>query len=456
MSASTAIAEGVFTLFQAGPRQVPFEYEGARSEILASKTTAHICTALHGISPVYDVSGPEALEFLRSVCVNSLANFEVGQIRHAVLCNEKGQILTDGVLARISEDTYRSYWLAPVLEYRLLNSTFDVQGTDRTSEEFFIQVAGPRSLEILEQAAGEDLHDIRFARHRVAMIAGVPVRIIRLGMAGGLAYELHGDMEDTEAVYRAIWEAGQRFGMKKLGQAAYMMQHTEAGFPNINLHYPLPWYEDPDLAAFFDTRPHSAMFNKYRELVGSVGNEIEDRFVTPLQVGWRKLVDFNHEFVGREALLKAAETDDRTAVTLVWNEEDVADIFASQFRGRDVEPYDSIDERLVDMYFNTNGRSGFVYHADWVLDEKGDRIGTSTGRINSVFYRRMISIGFVSKKHVEIGQELTVVWGRPGTPQKKVRATVARVPFFDLVNNNEVDVETIPHPNLEVLHEPVS
>lgn len=450
MSAEEAFGEGMFTLFAAGAVRNPYEYDGFRAEILASKETAHIGTALHGHSPVYDVSGPDSLAFLRSVCVNSFRAFEVGQLRHAVLCNQKGQILTDGVIARIAEDTYRTYWLAPVLEYRLIHSGLNVHGSDRTHSEFFFQVAGPRSLEILEQAAQEDLHDIRFARHRLSSIAGVAVRIVRLGMAGGLAYELHGNIADAETVYRAVWEAGRPFGLKKLGQLAYMMQHTEAGFPNINLHYPLPWYEDPDLAAFFDTRPAANFYNKYRELVGSVGEELEPRFLTPFQVGWGKLVDFGHEFIGREALLKEAEADNRTAVTLVWNEDDVADLFASQFRGRDVEPYDSIEERPVDMYFNLNGHTGFVYHADWVLDESGGKIGISTGRLNSVYYRRMISIGFIDKAHAEPGTALAVLWGRPGTPQKKVRATVARLPYFDLPSNSGIDVETIPHPTFPV------
>ena len=445
MSVEETFNEGVFTTFQAGPLNSAYEYDGYKSEVLSSKETAYLGTALHGLSPIYEVTGPDALEFLRSVCVNALRGFEIGQIRHAVLCNEKGQILTDGVIARTAENTYRTYWLAPVLEYRLQNSDLDVQGTDETASEFFLQIAGPRSLEILEQAAQEDLHDIKFARHRLSSIAGAEVRIIRLGMAGGLAYEIHGDIADTEAVYQAIWEAGRPSGMRKQGRVSYCMQHTEAGFPNINRHYPLPWYEDPDLAAFFDTKPMSNFFNKYRELVGSVGQEIQPRFVTPFQVGWGKLVDFKHDFIGKEALLEEAKNDNRAAVTLVWNEEDVADIYASQFRGRDVEPYASIDDRPTDNYFNLNGRTGFVYHADWVLAD-GERIGTSTGRLNSVYYRRMISIGFIDKAHSAEGTELTVLWGSPGTPQKEVRVTVARLPYFDLPNNNAIDVEAIPRP----------
>jgi len=443
MSLDQAMAEGVFTLFPAGPVMSPLEYNGYVPEVLATKRTASLGTSLNGNSPVYDVTGPDALEFLRSVCVNSFKGFEVGQIRHGVLCDEQGRILTDGVIARIADDTYRTYWLAPALAYRLERSDFDVTGVDQSFSEFFFQIAGPRSLEILENATREDLHDIGFGRHRMSSIAGVPVRVLRLGMAGGLAYEVHGDMAQAEAVYRAIWEVGQPYGIVKQGRISYVMQHTEAGFPNINMHYPMPWYEDADLGAYYDQHPIHNFYNKYRDLVGSVGQELEARYVTPFQVGWGNLVDFDHDFIGKEALLREAEADRWARVTLVWNADDIADVVASQYRGEEVEPADRIEERPVDVYFNLNGHTGFVYHADWVLAD-GERIGTSVGRINSVHYRRMISIGLIDKRYAAEGNEITVLWGRPGTPQRQIRATVARSPYFDLPNNNAIDVESIP------------
>ena len=35
-----------------------------------------------------------------------------------------------------------------------------------TEKEYFIQIAGEKSLEILEDAFQSDLHDIKFARHQ--------------------------------------------------------------------------------------------------------------------------------------------------------------------------------------------------------------------------------------------------------------------------------------------------
>src|SRR3546814_20029099 len=99
----------------------PYEYTGYRDEITASKSGAWIgCTLC--CAPVYDVKGPDAVKFLNSICVNDFTGLKtVGRIRHAIICNEQGQMLTDGVVIKIADDTFRPYWLNPVLEYYLKN-----------------------------------------------------------------------------------------------------------------------------------------------------------------------------------------------------------------------------------------------------------------------------------------------------------------------------------------------
>src|SRR3546814_1921090 len=108
-------------------------------------------------------------------------------------------------------------------------------------------------------------------------IAGKDVRLIRLGMSGTLGYEIHGPSEDGDAVYQKIWEVGQSLGLKKLGWEAYCMNHTEGGFPNIYVHYPLPWYEsDTGLADFIKNESPMPAYFKNRRLRGSVGNKSEE------------------------------------------------------------------------------------------------------------------------------------------------------------------------------------
>ncbi|MGI6216598.1 MAG: hypothetical protein ACOYIK_03180 [Coriobacteriales bacterium] len=441
--------EGAPTLFQAGPGMfLPRTFNGVPAETAAYRTTAWIGTPLMGISQVIDVVGPQSTEFMQSICVNDFSNLSDTGLRHAVICNEKGQILTDGVAIRIADDRIRTYWLNPPIVYLASISDLDVHTEDMSAKEYFIQIEGEKSLEILEEAFQADLHDIKFAKHRIQDVDGMKVQVIRLGMSGNLAYEIHGPMSDFVTIYDKVWAAGQKFGAQKLGSLAYnLFNHTEAGFPNINLHYPLPWMESGEgMADWCRKNPALAFYNLSRDLRGSLGDDLEDRFMTPYDTGIGYLVKFNHDFMGREALEKIAEKPSRTVCTLEWNPESVAKVFAAEITPGG-EKVDDITEIL-----DTDMEAGFVtgkmiYRADWVLDPNGNKIGVSTGRIRSFNYNSMISLGFIAPEFAKEGTELTVVWGTPGTKQFNVKVKVAHYPYNgnDIVSNQVKDVEEIPH-----------
>jgi vanillate/3-O-methylgallate O-demethylase len=52
----------------------------------------------------------------------------------------------------------------------------------------------------------------------------------------------------------------------------------------------------------------------------------------------------------------------------------------------------------------------------------------------------MISLCVIDRAHTRPGTEVTVIWGRPGTPQREIRATVTARPFKP--DHRRVDVTT--------------
>lgn len=438
--------EGATLLFQMAPGVLlPYEYNGVKPEICAYQTSAWIGTALM-ISPIYDIYGPDVIKFFNSICINDFSNLGMTGIRHAVICNEKGQILTDGVAIKVEEDRIRTYWLNPPLAYLAESSGMDIHVEDLTGKEYFIQIDGEKSLEILEEAFQADLHDIKFAKHRIQDVDGRKVNIIRLGMSGNLAYEIHGDMSDFEYIYDKVWASGQKFGAQKLGLHAYnLFNHTEAGFPNINLYYPLSWFESgKGLAEYLYQRPMTAFYNIKRILLGSVGDDLETRFMTPYDVGWDFLIKFNHDFTGKEALMKLSKEGRRKAVTLEWNSEDVAKVFATRLKPGE-EPCEDISVQSDAFWNEQPTEQGFSYRAEKVY--AGEKlIGITSGRIISYTYNCMISIGFIDPKYALEGTELSILWGTPGTRQMKIRAVVRKMPYNnDYIRNEDKDVEEIPH-----------
>jgi glycine cleavage system aminomethyltransferase T len=65
---------------------------------------------------------------------------------------------------------------------------------------FLFQIGGPISLDVVEAATGESFRDMKHLRYRDSQICGHPVQICRVGMAGTLAYEVHGSIAHAHEI----------------------------------------------------------------------------------------------------------------------------------------------------------------------------------------------------------------------------------------------------------------
>ena len=415
------------------PFAVPYEYTGWRDETMAWKETCYLHGNLNP-SPTFRIKGPEALRFLSDTCVNTPHKFPIGTGKHGIMCNDRGQVMQDGVMIRVGEDEFITYWMAPYMVYALMSGKYDAAGEDLTGKVFLFQIGGPRSLEVLEAVTGECLHDIKFMHHRMSSIDGMDVRVLRMGMAGSLAYEVHGSVADARPVYEAIVEAGKAFGLRKLGIHAYMMNHTENGFPQATYHFPYPWGEDENYSGFLK---NVLSFGVSFALRGSMGSDIRFRYRNPVELGWGKMIKFDHDFTGRKALEKEVTAPTRKMVTLEWNLDDIVDVFTSQFRPG--EAYPAMD---TPNHFPFEGARHTLY-ADQVL-KNGVLVGISSGRAYSYHFRKMISLCSIDVAHSVPDSEVTVLWGDTGTRQKEIRAKVSRFPYLNENRNQKIDVNEIP------------
>jgi len=417
---------------------MPYEYTGWRDEQMAWKDTCYLGANLTPTT-TSRIYGPEALKFLKDNFTNSFEKFPVGKGKQGLMCDEDGYVTGCGVLIRTAEDEFYSYWLEPWLSYTFSKKEYDASIEDLTDKVFLFQLAGPKSLQIIESASNEDFHDLQYLMHKTGHIAGKAVRVIRIGMAGSLAYEVHGAMEDAVDVYNALWEAGKEYGMKKLGRRAYFMNHTLGGYPQAILHFNLRGLANQDYTAWMLKNqgfpPFEATIVK-----GSMGDEKDISFLyrTPVDLGWTKMVKFDHEFRGRPALEKLLADQKTAMVTLEWNSDDIIDIYRSQFE--DEVPYAPMDDP-------SHYQTPMTLWQDRVFNKSGDQIGISSGREFSIHYQKVISLCTINIDESEIGNEVYVLYGDPGTRQKKIRAKVARFPYFNEGRNQDVDVTTIPHGN---------
>jgi vanillate/3-O-methylgallate O-demethylase len=398
-----------------------WEFAGWQAESMSWKTGCYIHAGLSGGGPLR-IKGPSAARFMQGLVINSFASFPVGTLKHAVMCTEDGLIAAHGVVERKAEDEFESFAGGPPAFHSVeMPDGVEIQRLD----QYLFQIAGPRSIDVLEKATGESLRDVGFLSFRDTSINGIRTEIARIGMSGNLAYELHGPMSEGPAVYEAVFRAGQVFGIQRLGFNTYMVNHVEGGFPQGT------WT--------FTGAPLLSQRNNGQVVPGAIVTgsvdpaNIRARWRTPSEVRWGFMAKFDHDFIGRAAVEAEVANPRRTTVILRWNPEDVIDIFASHFR-KDEEPF-----KMLDLPHAP--RKWPMAHADHVVRD-GREVGYSSGTIYSIYFREVISMGCIDRDVREIGNEVVVKWGDFEGKIKDVRAIVERFPYLTEGRNSDVNVAT--------------
>lgn len=415
-------------------------YTNWREETLSWKKSCYISASL-SCFPVLTIKGPDAIRFISDISVNSYKKFPVGSCKHMIICNENGLVMDHGMILRTDEDEVQSYITPFYMLYRAQLDHYDITITSTTEEDrpFVFQLAGPRSLEIIENLVQEDLHDLKFMRFRWFEVDGHKVRVLRMGMGGTLSYEVQGFTDDAGVdVYNEIWRIGQEYELKKMGVNQYQCNHTENGFPQSTFHFPGAIAQDPGYAEFM-SKIDFYYDEAASEPKGSWSTNIEDFCRNPYELGWGHMVNFDHEFTGKEALMKIKDNH-REMVTLVWNPDDLMNVFASYFEQGE-EPYEDMPFPH-DFGFMGAAENRYLQNK---VSKNGKVVGVSMWRTYTLYYRATISLCCIDADQAEIGNEVVVTWGDIGKRQIDIRARVERYPFLDLPPNKDYDMESIPH-----------
>ncbi len=185
-----------------------------------------------------EVYGPDAGEFLDRVYVSRYANLKVGMTRYAVMCDESGVVMDDGIVARLGPQhfyftTTTSAAADIYRELTRLNTMWqlDCALVNLTGAMAGVNLAGPQSVAVLAQLTQLDLSAEAFPYLGVrdALVAGIPARLMRVGFVGEWGYEIHVPADHADALWQALFEAGQAFGLRPFGVEAQRLLRLEKG-----------------------------------------------------------------------------------------------------------------------------------------------------------------------------------------------------------------------------------
>ncbi|MBX3568019.1 MAG: (2Fe-2S)-binding protein [Rhizobiaceae bacterium] len=186
-----------------------------------------------------EVRGPDAGQFLDRLYTMAHASQPVGRVRYCLMLNEMGSVVDDGVAYRLADDRFyvtattgavarvyadMLFWNAQWrLKVDVLNLTGAFSG---------LNVTGPNARTVLQHLAS----DIDFGRDafpylhgREGVVAGIPVRVMRIGFTGELSFELHCPSSFAPALWDAVLVAGGRHGLRPYGLEASRILRLEKG-----------------------------------------------------------------------------------------------------------------------------------------------------------------------------------------------------------------------------------
>lgn len=391
----TAAASATPWFFNWDLHHVVDVYSDFNAELRAIRETV----AMGDMSPLCKatIAGPDASRFVDWLVPRRTDNLAVGQIFYTPWCNDDGHVVSDGLVYRLAEDSYR-FTGDPTCEwFRSKADGFDVAITDDTDSYGIVMVQGPNSRQVVEAATSQDWSGLDFSRRADTTMGGATVELARQGFTGELGYEVMMASSDGPAVWDAISAAGEPFGIQPCGEYAIDVARVEAG-----LMIPGPDYANagPDPCG---SHTVSAADPEFRS--------------TPAELGMGSFVDLaKPDFVGRDALVAEAEAGGPRR-TLVGLDIDWKHLVQAHL-DRDIAP--TISPRV-----------------EWVAKSVVCSGHAGNGRATSVTWApsigKLIGFGHLPTSQAGPGTSVNVQWDVPETQEQlPIPATVADLPFLTL------------------------
>ena len=221
------------------PREGETVAQAVNRETLAARTSVGVLDA--STLGKIDVQGPDAAAFLDRIYTNMFSTLKIGACRYGLMCRDDGMVFDDGVTARIGENRYLMStttggaatvqdWLDEWLQTEWTD--LEVYCTSVTAQWASIAVAGPASRALLSELTDADLSNeaFPFMTWREGKVAGVAGRLFRISFSGETGFEIHVPSSYALALWRALFTAGEKYGITPYGTEAMHVLRAEKGF----------------------------------------------------------------------------------------------------------------------------------------------------------------------------------------------------------------------------------
>ena len=352
------------------------------NEYFAIRTKA----ALLDITPLkkYMIQGPDAQCFLDRLVTRNIRICKVGQVMYTPWCDEKGKVIDDGTVQRLSENKFRITSAEPNLEWIQFNAAgMDLTITDDSYKTAALALQGPNSRAILNTLASDSLDSLKFFWMMDTTFGDIPVSISRTGYTGDLGYEIWINPQDALSVWDLLLKEGKTFGITPTGLQALDIARIEAGLILLDVDY-----------------------------ISSRHAIIESRKSSPYELGLDWAVKMKKkDFIGKKSLeaeVARGPQWDFVGIEIQWDE------LEQHYRNAGLAP----------------GLPCTAWRTSTPLYKGNEQVGYATSGAWSPILKRYIALAHVKSEYASEGSELMFEL-KVEHFRKLTSANVVKTPFFD-------------------------
>ncbi len=212
---------------------MPVQFEGINIEHETVRTKLGVFDVSH--MGEFWVEGSNAFSLVQKVTTNDVAALTDGKVQYSCFPNGDGGIVDDLLVYRFNKEKYLLVVNASNIEKDWNNvvkhNDVGAKLTNASEEISQLAVQGPLALKAMQKLTSTSVEDMEYYTFKVIEFAGVKdVIFSTTGYTGSGGCEIYMKNSDAEKIYKAVFEAGEEFGIKPIGLGARDTLRLESGF----------------------------------------------------------------------------------------------------------------------------------------------------------------------------------------------------------------------------------
>ena len=218
---------------------MPIKFTGINDEHMTVRNGAGVFDVSH-MGEIW-VKGPKALGLLQRITTNDVAKLYDGKVQYSCMPNGRGGIVDDILVYRVDAETYMlcvnaanidKDWAHICAEGKAfgMEAGHGKELYNASDEICQLAVQGPLAMKIVQKMCAEPVEEMEYYTFKKMPVAGCDAILSITGYTGSGGCEIYVANEDGDKLWKALWEAGEEFGLKNIGLGARDTLRLEKGF----------------------------------------------------------------------------------------------------------------------------------------------------------------------------------------------------------------------------------